>query len=215
VAESAISGALELDTSATKTLTRDPEFERPKMAYSKDLKNETVDLSTSEPVLTAEQVKKQYGVDLGELTAVVELPAPQAYGGGYDAFRPKLVYAFTQASADARHAKPTHFVMGQQSLDALHAAAVTGDRIDESLTSDVLTLSRGSNEEVIIGREGWLPELGYDTDMVRTDPGVRAQYETVSRSQVMLSVTEAGGLAITDLNSHNGTMAYYGAPIEG
>jgi hypothetical protein len=82
------------------------------------------------------------------------------------------------------------------------------------LTRDVVTLSQGGNKVVVIGREGWLPELAYNTSSVNIDPGLHEQYETVSSYQAMFGMNSEGGLVLADLVSHNGTVAFYGAPIE-
>jgi hypothetical protein len=195
----AVSQSVERDTGNDKTTSLIParEFERPTKAYETKLMGKTVDLSHAEPVLSAEKVKEEYGVDLGALSAVIELPAREAFGGGHDAFKPKLVYAFTRSGAD--EAGMTHTIMGQQSLDALHTASVTGGQVDGSLTRDVVTLSQGGNKVVVIGREGWLPELAYNTSSVNIDPGLHEQYETVSSYQAMFGMNSEGGLVLADL----------------
>jgi hypothetical protein len=174
-----------------------------------ELAGAAVNLSALEPLLTAKQVEAEYGVGLGALTAVIELPVP-----AMKLMRePKEVYVFTQSGTSGQedNTETTHFVMGKRSLDALHTAAATGRKVDESLTRDVLTLSRGGNEEVVIGRRAWLPDLGYDPEDERgANPVLREQFKAVSRNHATLSINPTGDLELTDLHSHNGTEVYLG-----
>jgi hypothetical protein len=206
----AMSEAVVDDTGITAEAALDrTQFDRPVKAWKSSLRGQTIDLGVLEPILSAKEVKDEYGADLGALTTVVELPVPSKDLLG----KPKEVYVFTKPGMDGGQdqADMTHYVMGKRSLDAFHTAATTGRKIDESLTRDIVTLSQGGNEKVVIGRDGWLPDLGFDPDgEIQSNPALYEQFKAVSRAKVTLSLNSEGSLELADLNSHNGIDAYHG-----
>jgi len=211
----AVKSELSQDTPVPKTIAA-PELEVSSKTGVRFIKGASIDLSQSQPLLTAEQVRAQYGVELGlgDLTAVIKLPVPEAWGHAEGPVKPKLAYCFTEGFG-GKHAggevKAVHHIMGQRSLNALYTAAVTNERPDESAMHDALTLSQGGSEELRIGREkGWLPELGYDTQVLDSDQAIAHEFAAISRNHATVSVDAMGGLHITDPGSFNGTYVYSG-----
>lgn len=193
-------------------------FERPKGSLTIALGNgnpmHDLHLASHKPVFSAEEVHSRYSLNIGALQAVIELPTREGvFGRGTE--KQEFLYCFTQTISGGRHAKPeyVHYVIGQDTLNNMQAAVAAGTPVEEAM-SGVIVLSQGGEESINVGRGAWLPGIGFNTRVLDTDPDLARQFTNTSRNQACVSVDPEGTLAITDLQSFNGTTVTCGPPVQ-
>jgi hypothetical protein len=183
-----------------------PNFDYP-MPNTKKLhgKGAALSLEGREPLFTREQVARQYGVDLGDLQAVVGLPLRREWQT--NGSRTEDVYCFKRPASTGRHAKSEYLLIGKKELAEVYSSTKAGR---EPAYAQGSVISASAGEPARIGREEWLPGIGYDTALLAHDEDMRERTGSIGRHQAMLSVNEQGDLHIEELGSFNGTTVFYG-----
>jgi hypothetical protein len=205
----------------------------------------TLDVSQRAPLLNAEAVALQIGAHVGDLMAVVQLPVRHALvtGSATEAdsqsddwrtrFRRSLghtgeemdsrigaakIYCFRTASKGRHGAESQqYYLMGGSQIEQLRAGTY-GAGEESDVSGGVLGLARG--EQVVIGRDGWLPSIGWDYQLLKgEDPWVSVAFQSVSRQQASAIVDAHGRLLLagssnSSENNGNDMRVSLGEPSE-
>jgi hypothetical protein len=182
-----------------------------------------IDIDQRTPLLSTEAVAAQVGAPIGELMAVVQLPVRETQVAGrapvHDIstgnwgrrFGESLkatveerqsregaakVYCFRAASV-GKHGRDTnrYFLMGGNQIEQLRSASAQGANEMSDITGGVLSLRQG--QKAPIGRDGWLPNVGWDYQLLKNeDPWLRVAFESVSHKQATAEVNAEGHLLL-------------------
>lgn len=184
------------------------------------------------PLESRQETFDQFGVDLGDLSAIVQLPYARSWFSylqtdkKQDTWSPTSpdehdlvnemnvlekkrrdqVRIFCYRNPETVDGPQTFSFVDLQQL-ANHREQMLGRGPDHELNeSDMLILAPG--QSAIIGKEGWLPGLGFDRSQVK-DPEIAELYACIAPRHVMATVTEEGELIINALpNPLNDSSAY-------
>jgi hypothetical protein len=184
---------------------------KPVLSYSsrqEDLRGKAIDLSEHEPLLSAEEVYKQSGLDLGALKVEIGLPQPQPWD--YNFVKQMRLLCFEQARPAGQHGgtEPSYLMLTPEQLIQMRDAAQAGDAaLWEEATRGAVVIDR-NNPTHKIGRGSWLPHVGNETRLL-DDPQTGNRYSNISRNQAIISMDEQGGLHVEDIGSKNGTNVYF------
>jgi hypothetical protein len=179
-----------------------------------------VDLSSYEPLLTAEKASERFGFPTGALQAVIRLPFRLSAFNGVDVERLKAgelksfvgedrevmerrqdavsVYCFRVPEPKGRHHvanQPPHFLlMGVEQIKQFKELEHYDSPSLPQTDTGVLELSAGKRKT--IGRVSWLPGVGVDVGLLAYDSELRDAYQSVSRYQMIASVNKGGHLIV-------------------
>ncbi|HSX31293.1 MAG TPA: hypothetical protein VLE99_05225 [Candidatus Saccharimonadales bacterium] len=169
-----------------------------------------VELGRRMPLRPRGEVRDELGVDLGlgVLRAVVGFRNHDSTTEHvFDSF--KLVYCFDAGPQRGGHAA-RHYIMDEPTLERLKVASTEEERA--RIMQDVLTLGEKADRPLKVGRQGWLPALGWETSKLDHDPDLAFQYETISKYQAEFSTDETGDLLIANVGRRGAMTVYYGPP---
>lgn len=168
-----------------------------------------VSLWADTPLLTRAEVKSRLGLGkLGSLLAVIDLPENQSVTHSEQERRTLddrlKVYCFS--GTDGRPV-----IMGGRELQQLQMYGHDRDGYMKQprLAHAALLLRKGS--KLNIGRSHWLPGLGSEVDLIKSDGELRRTFESVSHNHAAVEVNDRNELIINLASTKNGIEVEHGS----
>ncbi|HEV2413035.1 MAG TPA: hypothetical protein VGS28_04525 [Candidatus Saccharimonadales bacterium] len=167
------------------------------------------------PLLTGREARHRLGFPIGALLGVIDLPETDR-----DILRtPREKATLEEQLKVYLFAGPDNrvLVMGGHEIRRLrdYRRAFRGREHKEGPQFGDSIVSLGVGDKLVIGRDWWLPGMGYQTNILQLDENLARTFGSVSREHATVEINDNDEIIVNNVSAMNDIEVEFGTPASG